>query len=89
MLKHHRGDVVIGFQPRLLHHLEASGLQLGDVEFHDASNIVPTQQMHVAYSPGLPPEFGDFLNGRLAEMQANGALSRIKEKYYGPLGVPD
>lgn len=89
MLKHHRGDIVIGFQPRLLHHLEASGLQFGDVEFHDASNIVPTQQMHVAYSPGLPPEFSEFLNARLAELQTDGTLARIREEYYGPLGVPE
>jgi len=89
MLKHRRGDVVIGFQPRLLYHLEGAGLSVADVDFHDVSAIVPTQQMHVAYSPGLPPEFSDFLNARLAQMQADGTLTRIKEKYYDPLGVPD
>jgi polar amino acid transport system substrate-binding protein len=89
MLKHHRGDVVIGFQPRLLYHLESSGLRPSDVEFHDASNIIPTQQMYVAYSPGLPSEFSNFLNARLTEMRVNGTLSRIKELYYGPLGVPE
>jgi polar amino acid transport system substrate-binding protein len=89
MLKHRRGDVVIGFQPRLLYHLEASGLDADEVTFQDVSAIVPTQHMHVAYSPGLAPEFSSFLDTRLAEMQADGTLTQIKEKYYGALGIPE
>lgn len=89
MLSHRRGDAVIGFQPRLLYHLKAAGLAATDVRFHDVSAIIPTQQMHVAYSPGLPREFSDFLNARLSEMQANGTLAQIREKYYGTLGVPE
>ena len=89
MLKHRRGDAVIGFQPRLLYHMNAAGLSDTDVHFHDASAIVPTQQMHVAYSPGLPAEFAEFLDARLAELQANGTLTQIKSKYYGPLGIPE
>jgi polar amino acid transport system substrate-binding protein len=89
MLLHRRGDAVVGFQPRLLYHLKAAGLTAKDVRFHDASAIIPTQQMHIAYSPGLPPEFGDLLNARLTQMQADGTLMQIKEKYYGSIGIPE
>lgn len=88
MLKHGRGDVVIGFQPRLVYNLAAAGLSVDDVRFQDASGIVPTQSMHVAYSPNLPLAFETFLNGRLAEMHANGELAEIVTPYYGPMGLP-
>ena len=88
ILKHNRGDVVIGFQPRLLYHFNTAGLSVEDVDFHDVSAIIPTEQMHVAYSPKLPKEFSIYLNRRLEEMQKDGSLTRIKEKYYGSLGLP-
>ena len=88
MLKHHRGDVVIGFQPRILYHMAAAGLTLDDVVIQDVSNIIPTQPMFVAYSPGFPAEFGQFLNSRLAAMRDSGELMAILDRYYGSIGVP-
>jgi hypothetical protein len=88
MLAHRRGDVVIGFQPRILYHMAAAGLTLDDVVIQDVSHIIPTQPMFVAYSPGFPAEFGEFLNSRLAAMRDSGALMTILDRYYGPIGVP-
>lgn len=88
MLKHKRGDVVIGFQPRLLYNLKSAGLSAADVRFQDASGIVPTQQMFVAYSPRLPTAFGQFVNRRLRQLTDNGEIGEILDRYYAPVGVP-
>lgn len=84
MLRYGRGDVVIGFEPRLLYHLAAAGLTYDDIEIHDASIIIETEPMFVAYSPDHPDDFKTFLNDRLSEMAANGALETITRKYYAP-----
>ncbi|MGI9386876.1 MAG: substrate-binding periplasmic protein [Methyloligellaceae bacterium] len=88
MLKHRRGDAVIGFQPRLLYHLQAADLKFDDVRFQDASAIVPTQPMYIAFSPKLPGSFEMFVNERLEALRSRGEITEILERYYGPIGVP-
>ena len=88
MLRHRRGDVVIGFQPRLLYHMKSAGLTASHVRFQDASGIVPTQPMFIAFSPRLPKSFEQFVNRRLGELTANGQIGEILGRYYAPIGVP-
>jgi ABC-type amino acid transport substrate-binding protein len=83
MLRHKRGDVVIGWRERLLYHLQASGLSLNDVNFQDASRIVPIVHMHFAFSPNWSETFKQHVNSRLKTMQADGSLARIFAKYNG------
>lgn len=84
MLRHKRGDVVIGYQARMLHHLGNADLELDDVRFQDASNIVPTQNMHIAFSPRMPDYIRRLINERLVTITEDGRLASILERYYGP-----
>ena len=84
MLRHKRGDLVIGWRARLLYNLPAAGLSSDDVHFYDASNIVPSIDMHFAFSPRWPDAFKRHVNARLKAMQADGTLARIFAKYNGP-----
>jgi ABC-type amino acid transport substrate-binding protein len=84
MLRHKRGDVVIGWQARLLYNLPASGLSIDDVRFQDASAIVPNRHMHFAFSPRWSDAFKQHVNARLKALQADGTLARIFSRYSGP-----
>lgn len=84
MLRHKRGDLVIGWQARLLYHLSAAGLTMDDVHFQDASGIVPTMHMHFAFSPRWSNTFKRHVSARLTALQADGTLARIFAKYNGP-----
>lgn len=84
MLKHRRGDVVFGWQARLLYNLPGASLSLNDVHFQDAAGIIPTQNLYVAYSPRWPASFKTFVNARLQTLQDNGTLNAIFQKYNGP-----
>lgn len=82
MLRYGRGDVVVGFEPRLLYHLAAAGLTEDDIEIHDVSQIIATEPMHVAFSPAHPAALKAFVNARLATLRESGALAQITRKYY-------
>ncbi len=84
MLRHKRGDLVIGWQARVVYNLPAAKLSIDDVHFRDASGIVPTIDMHFAFSPRWPDAFKQHVNARLKAMQADGTLARIFAKYNGP-----
>lgn len=88
MLAHRRGDVVIGFQPRLLYNLKIAGMSEKEVRFQDISKIIATQLMFVAYSPKLSSSFSKFLNQRLKELKETGELAKILKRYYEPIGLP-
>lgn len=81
MLRHRRGDAVIGFRPRLLYHLKASGLSPADVVVADASAIIATEPMFVAYSPKHSAAFKRFLNARLTALRDSGVLAEIRRRY--------
>ena len=84
MLRHKRGDLVIGWQARLLYNLPAAGLSIDEVNFQDASEIVPTVHMHFAFSPRWSDAFKQHVNDRLKAMEADGTLARIFARYNGP-----
>ena len=84
MLRHKRGDLVIGWRARLIYNLAAAGLTMDEVHFQDASGIVPTVYMHFAFSPRWSDAFKQHVNTRLKAIQADGALARIFAKYNGP-----
>ena len=84
MLRHKRGDLVIGWRERLLYNLPAAGLSIDEVRVQDASGIVPTIHMHFAFSPRWSDAFKQHVNTRLKTMQADGTLARIFAKYSGP-----
>lgn len=84
MLRHKRGDLVIGWRARLIYNLPAAGLTMEEVHFQDASGIVPTVHMHFAFSPRWSDAFKRHVNSRLKAMQADGTLARIFDKYGGP-----
>ena len=84
MLKHRRGDVVFGWQARLLYNLSGAGLSLDDVRFQDAAGIIPTQNLYFAYSPRWSAAFKTFVNARLQTLQDQGILDAIFQKYNGP-----
>lgn len=84
MLQHKRGDVVFGFQARMLYNLEQSDLTLDDVRFQDASWIIPSQPLYLTMSPELPPEVKSLVNSGLNRLTADGTLKRILRKYTGP-----
>jgi len=84
MLRHKRGDLVIGWRARLIYNLSAAGLTMEDVHFQDASGIVPTVDMHFAFSPRWSDAFKRYVNARLKALRADGTLTRIYHKYGGP-----
>jgi hypothetical protein len=84
MLRHRRGDLVIGWRARLIYHLPAADLTMDDVHIQDASGIVPTTYVHFAFSPRWSDEFKRHVNGRLRDMQADGTLAHILDKYSRP-----
>lgn len=89
MLRHGRGDVVIEWQARVIYNLKAAGLEFDDVEFHDATNIVPTQNVYLAFSARQPDEFRNFVNGRIKVLTDSGQLPELISKYYEPATPPD
>jgi polar amino acid transport system substrate-binding protein len=89
MLRHKRGDIVIDWQARLLYNMEAAGLKYEDVDFHDATNIVPTKNLHIVYSANHSADFKKFLNSRLAAISRSGQLREIVQGYYGSEIVPE
>jgi ABC-type amino acid transport substrate-binding protein len=88
MLRHRRGDVVIDWEARIIYNLQSAGLSLDDVEFHDATEIVPTENMHLVFSARQSDEFRDFINARIKSLSENGQLYGLAEKYYKPAKPP-
>ena len=89
MLRHRRGDVVIDWQARIVYNLPAAGLDVDSVEFHDATNIVPTENIHLVFSAKQNDEFKTFVNRRIRALSDSGQLIQLVKKYYGPAFVPD
>jgi hypothetical protein len=88
MLRHGRGDVVIDWQARLVYNLESAGLDFEDVEFHDATAIVPTENIHLVFSSRQSASFRTFVNRRIQTLTESGELRKIVEKYYRPAVPP-
>ena len=88
MLKHERGDVVIDWQPRIIYNLANSGLAFDDIYFHDASEIVPTKNVHLAFSSHQSDKFRTFVNLRIKMLTDSGKLQEIVERYYKPVVPP-
>ena len=89
MLRHKRGDVVVDWQARIIYNLPKAGLAFEDVEFHDATEIVPTQNVHLAFSPRQSDDFRIFVNDRIKTLTESGQLLELVEKYYEPATPPD
>ena len=88
MLRHGRGDIVIEWQARVIYNLKAAGLDFDDVEFHDAANIVPTENVYLAYGSTQSDEFRRFVNGRIRVLTDTGVLAELVRKYYDPATPP-
>ena len=88
MLKHERGDVVIDWQVRILYNLPGAGLDIDDIDFHDASKIVPTKNVHLAFSSHQSEKFRTFVNLRIKQLTDSGQLQDIVEEYYKPVTPP-
>lgn len=88
MLRHKRGDVVIDWQARIIYNLPKAGLTFEEVEFHDATEIVPTENVHLAFSPRQSDEFRQFVNDRIEALTKSGQLSELVKKYYEPALSP-
>jgi polar amino acid transport system substrate-binding protein len=84
MLRHGRGDVVFGYHARMLYSLTNTGLELSDLRFQDASQIIPTKPLYIAMSPSHPPEVKQLINEGLQRLEADGTLARILRNYSGP-----
>ena len=65
-----------------------AGLSFDDVEFHDATEIVPTENVHLAFSPQQSGEFRQFVNGRIETLTNSGQLLEVVKKYYEPALPP-
>lgn len=88
MLRHKRGDVVVDWQARIIYNLQKAGLSFADVEFHDATEIVPTENVHLAFSPQQSDEFRQFVNDRIKTLTDSGQLFELVKKYYEPALPP-
>jgi hypothetical protein len=88
MLKHKRGDVVIDWEARIIYNLASAGLAFEDVEFHDATQIVPTRNIHLAFSSRQSDKFRNFVNARIEELTRSGQLFELVERYYKPASPP-
>jgi polar amino acid transport system substrate-binding protein len=89
MLRHGRGDVVIDWHARSVYNLSAAGLLIEDVEFHDATHIVPTKNIHLIFSRQQPEEIKALINQRMRVLTDSGKLNELVEKYYTPAQTPD
>ena len=89
MLRHERGDVVIDWQARIIYNLSSAGLVFEDLEFHDAAQIVVTENMHLVFSPRQSDDFRTFVNDRIKTLAESGQLFELVEKYYKPATPPD
>ena len=89
MLRHGRGDIVVDWQARIIYNLAAANLTIDDVEFHDATSIVPTENMHLAFSVRQSDEFRSFVNERIRALKESGELYELARKYYAPESPPD
>lgn len=89
MLKHKRGDIVIDWQARIIYNLASAGLTFEDVEFHDATQIVPTDNVHLAFSSRQSEKFRIFVNARIKELSQSGQLLDLVKQYYKPVSPPD
>jgi hypothetical protein len=88
MLRHGRGEVVIDWQARLLYNLQVAGLEYENLDFHDATDIVPTKNLHLVFSPNQTDEFKSFVNKRIKALTESGQLFEIVQKYYTPAQAP-
>jgi ABC-type amino acid transport substrate-binding protein len=89
MLKHGRGDVVIEWQARAIYNLPAAGLKYQDVEFHDATSIVPTKNMHLVFSTRQSDEFRNYVNSSIKTLRDSGQLHELVKEYYFPALPPN
>lgn len=88
MLRHKRGDVVIDWQARVIYNLPKAGLTFEEVEFHDATEIVPTENVYLAFSPRQSDEFRQFINDRIKTLTDSGQLFELVKRYYEPALPP-
>lgn len=88
MLRHGRGDIVIEWQARVIYNLKAAGLEFDDVKFHDATDIVPTENVYLAFSARQPDEFRNLVNDRIRALTDSGQLAELVQKYYHPATPP-
>jgi ABC-type amino acid transport substrate-binding protein len=88
MLKHKRGDVVIDWEARIIYNLASAGLKFGDVEIYDATQIVPTRNIHLAFSSRQSDKFRNFVNTRIDELTQSGKLYELVDRYYKPASPP-
>ncbi|MEH6518944.1 MAG: hypothetical protein V7742_19880 [Halioglobus sp.] len=88
MLKHKRGDVVIDWEARIIYNLASAGLEFGDIEIHDATQIVPTRNIHLAFSSRQSDKFRNFVNTRIDELTQSGQLYELVDRYYQPASPP-
>lgn len=88
MLKHERGDVVIDWQARIIYNLAGAGLAIDDIDFHDASDIVPTKNVHLAFSSHQSDKFRTFVNARIKQLTDSGEIQEIVKEYYKPAVPP-
>jgi hypothetical protein len=89
MLRHGRGDVVIDWHGRSIYNLSAAGLLVEEVEFHDATRIVPTKNIHLIFSGQQPEEIKALINQRMKVLTDSGKLHELVEKYYKPAQTPN
>jgi polar amino acid transport system substrate-binding protein len=89
MLRHGRGDVVVDWQARIIYNLPAAGLEYEDLKFHDATNIVPTKNIHLIFSKHQPQEIRSLINQRIGQLTESGQLYQLVEEYYRPAHPPD
>ena len=88
MLRHKRGDVVIDWEARIIYNLASAGLAFGDIEIHDATEIVPTRNIHLAFSSRQSDKFRNFVNTRIEELTQTGQLYELVDRYYKPASPP-
>ena len=81
MLQHRRGDAYIDWHLRVLYNLAGAGLSLSDVRLTNASNIVPTQGIHLIHSSKLPTELDAHIDEQLSRMHLDGTLANIIQRY--------
>jgi len=88
MLRHGRGDVVVDWQARIIYNLPAARLEFTDVQFQDATRIVPTKNMHLIFSPRQSDKFRTLVNSRIKTLTDSGQLYDLVKKYYDPALPP-
>ncbi|KXF82472.1 amino acid ABC transporter [Enterovibrio coralii] len=66
---------------RLQYHLKRLGFTQEDYKLQKISNMIPSYQIHLAYSPGMDPEIKAYIDQRIKEMKDNNELQEIVANY--------